>query len=285
MKIGVSSYSFNNYIKSTKCDYFKICDIAREIGFDGIEFIELENKSWGITEDPMKTAGEIREYCEKIGLEIAAYTVGANLLSDDPEGDIAKVMAKIDVAAALGAPLLRHDVCYSLPKKPLYSWRDALEEMVPRIRRLTEYAESKGIRTCTENHGYIFQDPARVEELIRTVDRENYGWLCDMGNFLCAEADPAKSVAIAAPYTIHAHAKDFLWKSGDEPKPEGFFETSEKNFLRGTVIGHGVVPVARCVSILKKAGYDGYLSLEFEGMEENIPAIRAGYAALRRAID
>lgn len=282
MKIGVSSYSFSSYIKSSGCDYFKLCDIAHEIGFDGIEFVELESKSWGITDDPMKTAGEIREYCAKLGLEVSAYTVGANLLSENIDEEVERVLRKIDVAAELGAPLLRHDVCYSLPKKPRYSWREAMADMVPHIRRITEYAEAKGIRTCTENHGYIFQDPARVEELIRAVDRDNYGWLCDMGNFLCADCDPARSVTVAAPYTFHAHAKDFLLKSGDEPKPEGFFSTAAKNHLRGTVVGHGVVPVARCVSILKSAGYDGYLSLEFEGMEDTLAAIRAGYAYLRK---
>ena len=36
MKFGVSSYSFSKYIMQTKCDYFKICDIAKEIGYDGI---------------------------------------------------------------------------------------------------------------------------------------------------------------------------------------------------------------------------------------------------------
>ena len=34
MKIGVSSYSFGKYIRETGCDYFKVCDIAKEIGCD-----------------------------------------------------------------------------------------------------------------------------------------------------------------------------------------------------------------------------------------------------------
>ena len=61
MKISVSSYSFNQYLKAGKLTLVELPKLAHEIGFDGIEFIELENKSWGITEDPMKTAGEIRE--------------------------------------------------------------------------------------------------------------------------------------------------------------------------------------------------------------------------------
>ena len=48
MKIGVSSYSFSKYLTDTGCGYLRICDVAKEIGFDGIEFINLNNKNWGI---------------------------------------------------------------------------------------------------------------------------------------------------------------------------------------------------------------------------------------------
>ena len=37
MKLGVSSYSFRKYIFEAKCDYFKICDLAKKMGFDAIE--------------------------------------------------------------------------------------------------------------------------------------------------------------------------------------------------------------------------------------------------------
>ena len=284
MKIGVSSYSFSKYITDTKCDYFKVCDMAKELGFDGIEFIDLDNKSWGITDDPMKTAREIREYCEKIELPIIAYTIGADFLNREPEAEIERVCEALRVAKELGAPVLRHDVCYSLPKKHPYSYRDAIKEMAPKIRRVTEYAATLGIRTCTENHGYIFQAPERVEELILAVGHENYGWLCDMGNFLCADADPVESVKIAAPYTFHSHAKDFIFKSNREARPNGFFGTLGENHLRATVIGHGYVNVPACVKILKKAGYDGWLSIEFEGMEENLPALKAGLEYLKNCI-
>ncbi|MBR2461199.1 MAG: sugar phosphate isomerase/epimerase [Clostridia bacterium] len=281
MKFGVSSYSFSKYIMSTKCDYFKICDIAKEIGYDGIEFINLDNKNFGITDDPIKTAREIREYCAKIGLDVIAYTVGANFLSPDIEGEMARIKGCVDVAAELGAPLMRHDVCYSLPADPMYSWREAIVDMKDRINEISEYAKAKGIRTCSENHGYIFQAPERVEALIRAVNNPNYGWLCDMGNFLCSDSDPVKAVTLAARYTIHVHAKDFLYKDGSLPRPDGFFGTAGGNHIRGTVLGHGVVPVAQCVKILAAAGYDKYVSVEFEGMEDNIAALKAGFNYLK----
>ena len=43
-------------------------------------------------------------------------------------------------------------------------------------------------------------------------DSPNYGWLVDMGNFLCADDLPVHAVPIAAPYAFHVHVKDFLYK-------------------------------------------------------------------------
>ena len=280
MKIGVSSYSFRKHIAATGISYTDLCNVAKSMGFDGIEFVELEN--YDKVTDPMKNAKYIGEHCREIGLEVIAYTVGASFTEEDFGPQLEKLKRQIDIAADMGALVFRHYVCYKLPEG--MSWEEAVELMVPRIREVTEYAESKGIRTCTENHGYIFQAPDRVEKLIKAVDHKNYGWLCDMGNFLCADADPLESVKIAAPYTFHAHAKDFLYKSAEVNRPKGFFRTVGENHLRGTVLGHGVVPVDQCVKVLKDAGYDGWLSIEFEGMEDNIPALEAGLDFLKKII-
>ncbi len=74
-------------------------------------------------------------------------------------------------------------------------------------------------------------------------------------------------------------------KPGTVVKPSGgWITTNGGNYLRGTVIGHGDVPVVNCITALKKAGYDGYVSIEFEGMEENLPALEQGLAFLRSII-
>ena len=285
MKIGVSSYSFNSFIEQRKaanlpCDYFLLCDKAKELGFEGIEFIHL---NWHeLCTDELQTAKEIKAYCEKINLQVIAYTVGANFLCDDIAAEVERLKKCVDVAAALGAPLMRHDVFYELKKQPLYNYRTAIEEIAPYIREVAEYAKSKGLRTCTENHGYVMQAPERVEELILTVNHENYGWLCDIGNFLCADAEPSRSTAIAAQYAFHVHAKDFLVKNGDGKQPQGYdIVTNAGNYLRGTVIGHGNVPIGNCMNALKKSGYDKWISIEFEGPEENMQALKNGLANLQ----
>ena len=45
-----------------------------------------------------------------------------------------------------------------------------------------------------------------------------------------------------------------------------------------------MVPVAQCLSSLKMAGYDGYVGVEFEGMEEPLEAIACGLRNLRRCL-
>lgn len=282
MKVGVSSYSFHKYKNATGCDIFAIIDKAVEIGFDGIEFLDL--KGYTNDDDKIAFAKKIKAYCEEKSIEIPAYTVTANLLADNVEEVVEGLLYNVDIAEALGAPIMRHDVCYKLPKEHLYTWKNALEAVVPHIRRVADYAKTKGIRTCSENHGIIFQAPERVEALILAVDRDNYGWLLDMGNFVDSDADLPRAYSKAAPYTFHVHCKDFIYCPGTEPRPEGFFVTPGGDYYRGTVVGHGVIPVKKCINALEQVKYDGYLSIEFEGWEECIPAIEAGHKYVRRLL-
>lgn len=285
MKIGVSSYSYWKLLENGM-DYYAFCESAKEIGFEGVEFIDLELKHGRGEATVAELATRLRAHCAELGLSIASYTIGANLVKGDEaerEAECRRVMGCVDIAAALGAPLMRHDVGYALPEG-CRDYRGMIDLAVPYIRRITEYAEGKGVRTCTENHGLILQDSARMQELIRAVDRRNYGWLLDMGNFLCADENPAYAAGVAAPYAFHVHAKDFLFKSGQEGKPEGgyWFPTRAQNYLRGTVVGHGVVPVRQVMDMLARVGYDGFVDIEFEGMEDNLEALRAGCLYLRR---
>lgn len=284
MKLCVSSYSYSKHVKAARWTYGDICRHAKETGFDGIEFIELDSPVLGIASEPEFAADEIRGICACLGLEVVAYTVGANFLAEDLQAELSTLRSRVDIAARLGAPILRHDVCAGPRPVHGYHYTDAIAEMLPGIREIAAYAEARGIRTCTENHGRYFQDPERVEALIRTVNHPNYGWLVDFGNFMGVDADVTRAVSIAVDYAVHVHAKDVLAKPGTQPKPYGFYRSRLGNYLRGTVIGHGAVPVAQCINILKEHGYDRYVCVEFEGWEETLPSIEAGYHALRALI-
>ena len=281
MKISVSSYSFSQYIRAGKLTQLECVARAKEMGFDAIEFTDLK----GETLDEQKAlAIEIKKEAERVGIEINAYTIGANLYhecAEDSEREVARLCGQLEVAKLLGASVLRHDVCYKLGKSGnARSFELMLPTIAENARRVTEYAETLGIRTCTENHGFIAQDSDRVERLFNTVAHDNYGLLVDMGNFLCVDEDPVRAVSRVAPYAVHVHAKDFI--RFDEAVEGRTIMTRGANYIAGTVIGEGVVPVRQCLKILKRAGYDGYVSIEYEGREDCIAGIARGLDNLKR---
>ena len=73
--------------------------------------------------------------------------------------------------------------------------------------------------------------------------------------------------------------------SGMEMDPgSGWFRTRSGDYLRGTIIGHGDAHIYQSVQMLKRSGYDGYLSIEFEGCEDNLLGISVGRENLIRYI-
>lgn len=283
MKLSVSSYSFIQYILKGKLSYIDCVDKAHEMGFDAIEFINLDGLE--SIEAEKELAGKIKERAESLGMDINAYTVRACLYKDtqsEREAEVERVKAQLDVAAALGAKVLRHDVVYSLGKTGASR---SFDLMLPYIaesaRKITEYGETLGIRTCTENHGFIAQDSDRVERLFNAVNHDNYGLLVDIGNFVCADEDPAIAVSRVAPYAFHVHVKDMKLSDSESV---GSFMTRGARYAYGTAVGEGDVPVERCLRILKKAGYEGYLSMEYEGKEDCMTAIPRGLENLKKIL-
>lgn len=286
MKIAVSTYSFNRLLVEKKMTQFECIAKAKEMGFDGIEFVDVLPHDGSSIEDYAK---KLAEECKRVGITVTNYTIGADFLSGsngDTKAEIERVKKQVDIAVILGATGMRHDATGGYAAPTNKGFDQALPIIADACREVTVYAKTKGVRTMVENHGYFCQDSARVERLITTVAHENFGWLCDMGNFLCADEDPAKAYGTAARYAFYAHAKDFIVKSGNEPNPgDGFFPSRAGNYLRGTIIGHGAVPVVQCIKTLKRNGYDGFLAIEFEGMEDVLAGIAIGLANLRRYVE
>lgn len=276
MKYSVTTYSFSQYIKQGKLTWLQCIEKAKELGFDAIEF----TNSVFDGKDKLEFAKELRAEADRVGIEVSNLAVGADLLA---EGGVDKLKEWVDVAAVLGTPTMRHDVASGKELRHYEGYDNVLIRLADGCREVTEYAASKGIRTMTENHGYFSQDSLRVEKLINTVAHDNFGQLVDLGNFLCADDDPALAVGRCAKYAFYVHAKDFVVKDGCGFDPgEGFFMSRGGNYLKGTIIGHGNVPTVRCLRALKRAGYNGYMSVEFEGMEDCIKGISIGLANLRK---
>lgn len=281
MKVSVSSYSFSQYTSKGLLNQLQLVQKAKEMGFDAIEFVEIQPHDGSSKEEYAK---KLRQECERLEMPISNYTFAADFLNcEDLPTEIQRVKSQIDMAEILGATSVRHDATVGYPAGSYRGFDTVLPILADACRQVTEYAALKGIRTMVENHGFFAQDSTRVEKLVQAVNHPNFGLLVDMGNFTCADEDPAVAVGRVAPFAFYAHAKDFHIKSPMLPDPgAGFFQSRNGNYLRGAIIGHGDVPVKHCLTALKRAGYDGYIAIEFEGMEDCIQGLEIGLSNLRR---
>ena len=284
MKIAVSAYSFQQYVRSGKMTQLDCVKKAKEMGFEAIEFTDIAGND---LEEQKAYAREIRKAADEAGMKIVAYAIGACLYKDTEEemqAEVERLKGQLEVAKILDVDVMRHDVCYSLGKKgKSRSFDLMLPDIAKNARLVSEYGESLGIRTCTENHGFIAQDSDRVERLFNAVAHDNYGLLVDVGNFACADESSITAVSRVAPYAIHVHVKDMCIRK--EPSEAAKNQTRGGNYLACTAVGEGDIPVKQCLAILKKAGYDGYVSIEYEGAEDCMSGIARGFENLKKMIE
>lgn len=287
MKFSVSSYSFRQKEVTGELSQIDMVDLAAKMGFDGIEFIDLVPCEKPTLEQQKEYAYKINARAKELGIEIAGYSIGANFLHRDPQKiqtEINRICSQAEVASILGAPVMRHDLAYSLGKVGnTRSFDLMLPTFADASKQITQFAEKINVKTCVENHGFVNNDSDRLERLFNSVAHENFGILIDIGNFLCVDENPTAAVSRLAPYTFFVHCKDFYFYDGNAATPDRYkFVTRGGNFIEGATIGDGDVPVKQCLRALKRASYDGFYSIEYEARYDCIENIQRGLQALKR---
>ena len=271
MKIAVSSYSFSQAMNDGRMTIMDVLPKAKQMGYEGVEIVRGNQSD----AEMRALAKQLKSQSDAEGIPIIAYMVGADFLKNGLNAQVDTLKREVEVASLLNVKRLRHDSTGGTDASgKKYTVDEALPIVAEGYRRVTEFAAGLGIHTMIENHGYFFQHSERVKKLVETVNHPNFGWLVDMGNFMCADQDSVEAVKMAAPLAVHAHAKDFHFKKkGSYVPSQGWFGTAGGNSLRGAIIGHGVVDVPACLKELRAAGYDKWLSVEFEGMEDCLSAL------------
>ncbi|WP_454189851.1 sugar phosphate isomerase/epimerase family protein [Paenibacillus sp. Marseille-Q7038] len=283
MKLGLSSYSLYQALKKGTMTIADVIDFTADHGGEHIEIVPL---GFNLIEQPELIDLIVAKAAER-GLEISNYAIGANFLVDHEEAyeqEIARVKKEVDIANRLGVKLMRHDVASS-PDVSIANFNANLERLAAACREIAEYAGKYGITTSVENHGYFIQHSDRVQALIHAVNLPNFKTTLDIGNFLCADEPPLAGVKNNLPYASIVHFKDFYVRPAGQHPGDGFFKSTAGNFLRGAVAGQGDIPMRDVIQLVKSSGYDGYLSLEFEGLEDCEFGARAGLANVKRFWD
>ena len=284
MKSCVSTYSYHP-LYAGEFTRFDAIEKTKALGCEGVEFVLDE----GCAPEGMALrdyALELTARARELGLETPIYTTGANLFIKEPEREVERICKHIDIAAECGIHLLRHDVAYSYGDYDgVKTYHHVIERVAPYISQIADYAKTKGVMTCSENHGRLMQDSDRMLELFNAVGNKNYGFLCDIGNFGGVDEDCSLAVSKLLDLIVYVHAKDVFTKSGMSYNPgRGYNVSRAGNYRRATIFGHGDVPAFQILKAIKNSGYNGFVSLEFEGIEPTMLGIEIGTENLQRMI-
>jgi sugar phosphate isomerase/epimerase len=253
---------------------------AAKTGYEGIEFADLQ-----IPESVSKEeyARKLRAACEEAGIAVSSAAIAADF-AEDVEEQKAIVREWLDFSRAVGAKIMRTDILFGF-SDGLRTETQIRERVAAPLRELAEYAKARGIMLVTENHGHLFCESRWLLKLTDWVNHDNFRLLADVGNFADAGCDCGLEVSRVAHLAAHVHLKDFHCKNGAEFYPgEGWFTTKSGDYIRGAIIGHGDIGVLKCIKHLDEIGYGGWLTVEFEGIEDALYAIEQSFRNAKRML-
>ncbi|MBN1343185.1 MAG: sugar phosphate isomerase/epimerase [Phycisphaerae bacterium] len=261
LKVSCCAYSFNKYLprgknpgKMTMDDFVDLC---AKLDLDGTELT-----SYYFPPDA-DTAyfRRIRRRAFLNGLEVSGTAVGNTFTLPPGEArdkQIAMVKQWIDRAGDFAAPTIRL-FAGSVPKggsvEQGRKWfLECMEQVLP-------HAEKQGVFLALENHGGIVTTADQVLACVEPIKSDWFGVNLDTGNF--REPNPYAAMARCAPYAVNVHLKVEVHSTTKGSAPADF---------------------VRIAGILRKAGYRGYVSLEYEAKEDPNVGVPKQIEAIKAAI-
>ena len=280
MKIGALASSLRKPLPET-------LDAFAAMGLQGVQIgVNLEWLNY-----PDEKIAEIRERCAKNNLVISAICgdIGGDPFHIEAECmKRAEILCKFaDLAVKLGTKVITTHIGVVPEDKndPVYPL------MLKSIRHAAEYSATKGVTFAIET------GPEKAETLrtfIEDVNSKGIGVNLDPANLrMVSCVDPVHAVEVLGKYIVHTHAKDGINLYPGSAKaaygmynPDGtkrVFEERPASF-KEVPLGQGQVPWDGYLAALKKAGFNGFLTIERECGDNPAGDIKLAYDFLKSKI-
>jgi len=146
----------------------------------------------------------------------------------------------IDAAVALGSPSIRTHV------EGVENQQPDVDRCADTLKRIAEYGATRNVVVHLENDDGVTEDPFF---LVKVIDKVNSPWLRGLPDFGNSLMHLPPETAYAGLEAMFAHAYGISHVKGSE--------STEK----GAVVS---VDMAYAFGLLKKSGYRGYLSIEYD---------------------
>lgn len=265
MKLSISMWSVVSAVRSGKMNLAGFVEFASQQQENGAQGVELLDYFW---RDRAEELPKVKRQIADAGLAMAVYSIGNDFFQPDRniwEKQLAELRAGVDTANALETNTLR---VFSGNAKPGYTLDDGLSWIVDGLAAGAEYAQMHGVTMALENHGLMAGRSDQVRSIIESVNSPALRANLDTGNFLLVNQNPTDAARDLADLVALVHLKDFRRARPDET--EHVYKGLDGVGFTGSVVGEGQVDLPEIVSILRGAGYAGWLSLEFEGAQDPI---------------
>lgn len=258
MKPSICHYSFHRTWKEKKWDCVDLAKAVKALGVGAVDFHA------GLTGSTDGAAQRIKTALQQTGLVLSGLSLSNNLNQEDPaelKAQIAKTVEWIRVAAEVKAPISRifgGSLLREQRADPRVKEKK-LELIVNALGEIVKEAEKLGITLALENHGGLPCTGEEQVKVIKTVNSPRLRATVDVGNYLGCGQEGHAGTALAAPYAAYVHFKDFK-KIPDASDPRGWT-------LEACAVGSGDVNLKKCMDAFKAAKYNGFVALEYEGVE------------------
>src|SRR6266478_6076895 len=256
LRAGLVAYSFRKEFAAKKMTYETLIRSVSEWGLDGIDTTVY----WfpDPPDDPFLAS--LRRTAYKHGVSLYSIAVRSRLCQPTPElqsAEVENVKKWVDVAQKVGATHVRV-FGGSIPKGA--SETQAIAWAVEVLKRSAEYAGSRGILLGVEDDGGLTTNAEPTVAIVKQTDSPYVGINLDTGNF---PKNGYAQVALCLPYALNVHFKTHI---ADE---DGKKQDADWDRLAG---------------MFAKAGYKGYISLEYEDKEDAETAVPRLAAELRKGV-
>ncbi len=262
MKLSVSMWSVVQTVREGKMDLAGFIDFAAQQGVEGVELLDY---FWT---DKQQQIPLVKQQLKDRGLKLAVYSIGNDFFQPDPAvraKEFAALKQGVDVANQLEVNVLR---VFSGSAKEGYKLEDGLAWILEGLTEGAAYAQAHGVTLALENHGLMAGRSDQVRQIIQTVNSPALRANLDTGNFLLVGQNPTDAARDLADVVALVHLKDFRKATADDKLH--VYKGLDGVGYTGTVVNEGQVDLAAIVGILAKAGYTGWLSLEYEGGQDPV---------------
>lgn len=254
MKTSVSLWSMQKLLFSQQITPIEAIEKIHEAGAEAVELLDCFSMKFP----------EVRAKIKALGLEVASFSVANGFFCppEELEKEIALVKFGVDAAVYFDAKAVRVFIGWDSPD---YDMDAMMKQAIEAFKECAAYAESRGVVLCLENHGKTAGKSEQVKTILDAVNSPSMKANTDTGNFLLVDEEPTEAISNLAGNIGLVHFKDLV----EVPEKMQYDAISGRHY-KGTIIGEGEVDLKSIVQILKDSNYQGYLSIEYEGLEEDI---------------